>query len=361
MPGPRFRSLDDPECNQPLSTLGLKLDTPGSPLALAVKDLYAGLKKAGYVIKPRVYLSLEWGVDDGTIAIGVPFYLADPDLIELHRRCVGLVEGENRADLLRYLRHETGHAIGNAYKLVGKARWKALFGDPKRPYELEYEPDPLAERYLAHLPGWYAQMHPEEDWAEVCGACLDPGRDPLTEFADAKGLLPKIKYTVETLAAVRTKKPLVSDQSGEDEITTVAATLKELYTDLLTDDGIPSLRHLRGALVAALHHRLYPKSAASGGPLVASLLTGHEPALAASIYRASALFPERVIPVTRKLARAASGLRIPTGTETEVMCILTTLLLSIAMRIRENEDLRPVVGLTGRMTLWGRSGERRGS
>ena len=154
MPGPRFRSLEDPECNVPLSSLGLKLDTLGSPLALAVKDLFAELKKAGYVVKPRVYLSLEWGVDDDSLAIGVPFYLAAPDLVALHRRCVGLVEGENRADILRYLRHEMGHVIGNAYKLVKTAKWKAVFGDPTLPYELEYEPDPLAEQYLAHLPGW---------------------------------------------------------------------------------------------------------------------------------------------------------------------------------------------------------------
>ena len=68
-------------------------------------------------LQPRLYLSTEWGVPFETIAIAIPFYLARPDLTALQAERVGHVEGFNRADILRYLRHEMGHVVNYAYRL----------------------------------------------------------------------------------------------------------------------------------------------------------------------------------------------------------------------------------------------------
>ena len=65
-------------------------------------------------VRPRFYLSTEWGVPFETIAIAIPFYLARPDLTALHAERVGHVEGFDRADILRYLRHEMGHVVNYA-------------------------------------------------------------------------------------------------------------------------------------------------------------------------------------------------------------------------------------------------------
>jgi hypothetical protein len=69
------------------------------------------LRSGGNVVATR---ETEWGVGTGTVAIGIPFYLARPDLTTLHAERIGHVEGFNRADILRCLWHEMGHVVNYA-------------------------------------------------------------------------------------------------------------------------------------------------------------------------------------------------------------------------------------------------------
>ncbi len=119
----------------------------------------------------------------GTVAIAIPFYLARPDLVDLHAERTGHVEGLGRRDLLRYLRHEMGHVVNYAYRLYEREDWVELFGPMTRPYREEYRPEPFSRRYVRHLPGWYAQKHPDEDWAETFAVWLTPGRDWRAEYS----------------------------------------------------------------------------------------------------------------------------------------------------------------------------------
>ena len=48
-------------------------------------------------VRPRFYLSTEWGVPEGTVAIAIPFYLARAELTALHARRAGHVEGNGPA------------------------------------------------------------------------------------------------------------------------------------------------------------------------------------------------------------------------------------------------------------------------
>ena len=109
--------------------------------------------------------------------IGIPFYLAHPDLTALHGEQVGHIEGFNRADILRYLRHEMGHVVNYAYKLYDREAWVKLFGSITQPYREEYRPQPFSRRFVRHLPGWYAQKHPDEDWSETFAVWMTPDRD----------------------------------------------------------------------------------------------------------------------------------------------------------------------------------------
>ena len=133
----------------PLRDLGLQI--AGTRLEPIVAEFIAELDAAQVPIKPRCYLSTEWGVPFGTIAIGMPFYLARPDLTELHAERVGHIEGFNRTDILRYLRHEMGHVVNYAYKLYDRGDWVEHFGVITQPYVEEYAPRPFSQIGRAHV------------------------------------------------------------------------------------------------------------------------------------------------------------------------------------------------------------------
>jgi len=134
------------------------------------------LERAGIVrLHPDFYLANEWGVPFPSISIGIPFYLAQPDLIAIHADRNGYMEGVSPTDLLRFLRHEMGHVVNYAYKLYEQEDWTRQFGSMMQPYTEEYRPQPFSRRYVRHLPGWYAQKHPDEDWAETFAVWMTPG------------------------------------------------------------------------------------------------------------------------------------------------------------------------------------------
>src|SRR5690349_469083 len=95
---------------RPIRELGLTIaGTTLEPLiAEFEKELEGrGIKK----VKPRYYLSTEWGVPYDSTAIAIPFYLARPELITLHAEQACHVEGSGPREVLKYLRHEMGHVI----------------------------------------------------------------------------------------------------------------------------------------------------------------------------------------------------------------------------------------------------------
>src|SRR5262245_2682741 len=96
-----------------ISDLGLAIG--GSRVEQLVRRLYDELAQRGLRFRPPVYLSDQWGCPDGTPLIGVPFYLADPQLERLEAEMAFAVESD--ADAMRYLRHEAGHAFNYAFRL----------------------------------------------------------------------------------------------------------------------------------------------------------------------------------------------------------------------------------------------------
>jgi hypothetical protein len=95
----------------------------GRPLERVVERFRRELVRRGITrLAPHFYLTDEWGVPEGTVAIGIPFYLADESLLDM-QRAGGLVEGEGEEDVLRYLRHEMGHVVNYAYRLYATEDW----------------------------------------------------------------------------------------------------------------------------------------------------------------------------------------------------------------------------------------------
>ncbi len=136
-----------------ISDLGLTIE--GSLVERLVAQLYEELDAKGLAFKPPVYLSDQWGCPDGTALIGIPFYLADPRLARIEEE--ESVEVEEEREVMRYLRHEAGHAFNYAYRFYDRAEWPRIFGPFSRPYRDRYHADPFSREFVRHILGWYAQ------------------------------------------------------------------------------------------------------------------------------------------------------------------------------------------------------------
>jgi hypothetical protein len=137
----------------------------------------ASWRDAVLVFRPHFWLSDEWFCPDGEPGIAMPFYLAHPRLARLEMAQMREVEGGTREWCLRILRHETGHAIENAYRLRRRPRRRELFGRTSQPYPDSYSPRPYSKSFVRHLDAWYAQSHPDEDFAETFAVWLTPDSD----------------------------------------------------------------------------------------------------------------------------------------------------------------------------------------
>jgi hypothetical protein len=175
--------------NKPIRELGLKLE--GSPLERFVQQLYRELEQKKLAkFRPACYLTDEWGCPSGEAVIGLPFYLADPDLAQLEKEHNDL---EDTREIMMYLRHEAGHAFNYAYRLHRTPEWKQLFGSFRRPYRDHYRPVPFSRDYVRHMAGWYAQKHPDEDFAETFAVWLTP-RSNWRKRYRGWGAIAKLRY-----------------------------------------------------------------------------------------------------------------------------------------------------------------------
>ncbi|HEU4994409.1 MAG TPA: putative zinc-binding metallopeptidase [Gemmatimonadaceae bacterium] len=167
----------------------------GSRVERLVQRLYDELGRRGLRFRPPVYLSDQWGCPDDTPLIGVPFYLADPRLERIEAEMSFEVEDDEAA--MRYLRHEAGHAFNYAFQLHERPDWRATFGPYARPYRERYRADPFSRNHVRHILTWYAQKHPDEDFAETFAVWLTPDLNWRAEY-EGWPALRKLEY-VETV------------------------------------------------------------------------------------------------------------------------------------------------------------------
>jgi len=199
----------------------LGLTIAGSPLEPLVQQLHRELREKGITFLPPVYLSDEWGVPEGVPIIAVPFYLAKPELAKLEEQITEDLEDEQQ--IAMYLRHEAGHAFNYAYELYRAKEWTDLFGPFSRPYIEDYVASPHSRQFVRHLPGWYAQMHPEEDFAETFAVWLAPDSNWREKYAGT-GALPKLEYVDRVVREIGGREPLVQPKLiDEGELDVVLA------------------------------------------------------------------------------------------------------------------------------------------
>ena len=219
---------------KPIRELGLKLE--GSPMEPLIQKLYSELDRKGLKkFRPGFYLTDEWGCPSGEPVIGIPFYLVDNRLATLEKEMNDL---EDRRQVMMYLRHEAGHAINYAYALHKTDEWKQLFGPYRKPYRDAYKPIPFSRRFVRHMEGWYAQKHPDEDFAETFAVWLTPGSRWRERYKDWPAI-DKLKY-VERIARKFGKTDPVRPR-GRTDITVdeMETTVAEFYEMTLSEQPSP--------------------------------------------------------------------------------------------------------------------------
>jgi hypothetical protein len=227
-----------------ISELGLSLQ--GTRLEPLVLRLYDELAAKGLRFRPPVYLSDQWGCPDDTPLIGVPFYLADDRLSRIEAE--EAVEVEDERDIMRYLRHEAGHAFNYAYRLYDRSDWRQLFGPYSRPYRDRYRADPFSRAYVRHILGWYAQKHPDEDFAETFAVWLTPGLDWRAEYAGWSAL-EKLEYVDRVMRETGDEQPIVPAVTPDDlPVEAMDYTVAEHYRDFESGVPVTDARHFDGDL-----------------------------------------------------------------------------------------------------------------
>ena len=218
---------DDKLLDLQICQLGVSIE--GSALEPRIARLLDELQARGLTtFRPHFWLSAEWFTPDGVPGIAIPFYLAHPRLERLERAQMLEVEGGTDEWCMRIFRHEAGHAIDNAYKLRLRRRRQQVFGPSYQAYPEYYTPKPYSKSFVLHLDSWYAQSHPDEDFAETFAVWLYPQSDWRTRYADWPAIK-KLEYMDALMHDIADKRMLVHAHRRVEPLSNLRKTLRAHY------------------------------------------------------------------------------------------------------------------------------------
>ena len=236
----------------------------GAELEQRTGQLYAELEARGIVFRPHFWLSDEWFTPDGVTGVAIPFYLAHPRLARLELHQMLEVEGGNVEWCMKILRHEAGHALENAYHLRRRRKRRELFGSTREQYPEFYSPRPYSKSFVIHLDSWYAQAHPDEDFAETFAVWLTPDSEWRARYADWPALR-KLEYVDELMRELAGKPPPVTLVEEVDPLPSLRQTLRRHYEKKREHYGVnrPEFydRDLRRLFSDAAEHARHPTAA----------------------------------------------------------------------------------------------------
>ena len=139
------------------------------------------------------------------------------------------VEGETPEWFMKLMRHEAAHAYSYAYQLQRKKKWQKLFGKTSsETTPTTYRPRPFSRSYVVHLEDWYAQAHPDEDFAETFAIWLTPGLDWRARYAGWRALK-KLEYIDELMRSLAGKAATHLPSYREADYNCLNVKLKTYY------------------------------------------------------------------------------------------------------------------------------------
>ncbi|HMJ66263.1 MAG TPA: hypothetical protein VK615_13035 [Candidatus Binatia bacterium] len=232
----------------------LRLKLEGGELEPLIRQLYDELSQKGLAFHPPCHVGDEWFVPVGIPAIFIPFFLAHERLRKLERKMMLEVEGETPEWFMKLIRHEAAHAYAYAYQFYKKRAWQRMFGRSSRDDTPQfYRPRPYSRSYVVHLDDWYAQSHPDEDYAETFAVWLTPGLDWRARYKGWRALQ-KLEYLDELMKSIAGKPQVhapeyrVSDHDCLNvKLKTYYARKRKMYEDTYPDFYDRDLRRLFNA------------------------------------------------------------------------------------------------------------------
>lgn len=223
---PWFRLSNDKLLEMRISELPLEIEN--TPMEALIHRLYEELRKKGLIFQPPCFLADEWFCPVGVPAIGIPFYLAHRRLRKLEKDLILEVEGGSKTEFMKLLRHEAGHAYSYAYQLFKKPKWQRLFGLASQEYTETYRPKPYSKSYVIHLNNWYAQSHPDEDFAETFAVWLSSGKSWRRKYRGWRAL-EKLEYIDTLMKSLAGREAKVKPDFKPKEYAGLGIKLKTYY------------------------------------------------------------------------------------------------------------------------------------
>jgi Putative zinc-binding metallo-peptidase len=200
----------------------------GTELATRIDQLNSELGARNLAFRPHFWLSDEWFTPDGIPGVAIPFYLAHPRLAKLELAQMLEIEGGDHDWCMRILRHEAGHAIDNAFHLRRRQKRRELFGSSREPYPEYYTPKPYSKNFVLHLDPWYAQSHPDEDFAETFAVWVTPDAEWRQRYQGWPAIK-KLQYVDHLMQSLNGRPPTVVTAEVVDPMNALHKTLRQHY------------------------------------------------------------------------------------------------------------------------------------
>ncbi len=212
--------------NTPICELDISLNN--SWVNDCIKQLKKELLNKDITFSPKFWIGDDWYCPDGIVGISIPFFIFHPKLIALEKEFMGEVEGANKKECMKLLRHEIGHALDNAYRLRFNRQRQKLFGKSSLNYPHTYLPLNYSKKYVRHLKYCYAQSHPDEDWAETFAVWLTPKSSWKNVYKNWPALK-KLELVDTIVNSIKNKRPINNKKEIIEPTSENTMTLKKFY------------------------------------------------------------------------------------------------------------------------------------
>jgi hypothetical protein len=206
----------------------IRFDSKDGQATKLINKLYSEIKMKGLNFRPHIWISDDWFCPDDVPGFALPFYLFHPKLRALEKEFTGELEGSTEREMMKLLRHETGHALENAFKLKENIKRTQVFGDSSSPYPYEYAPKLYSKKFVRHLGDGYAQAHPDEDFAETFAVWLTPQSKWRQKYLGWNALY-KLQSLHQMMKELKGKKALVKNSVEIDSFKDLNIKLKTYF------------------------------------------------------------------------------------------------------------------------------------
>ena len=125
-------------------------------------------------------------------------------------------------------------------RCTAAAAGSELFGRSSTRYPSYYRPNPASRNFVQHLRLWYAQSHPDEDFAETFAVWLTP-RSNWRKRYEGWPALKKLQYVDELMAEIA-RPEAGADDGGSRSIRCASSASRSASTTRRSSSTIPSTR-----------------------------------------------------------------------------------------------------------------------